>query len=400
MNKTLLFISFIICYSITNSICAQSEQNLLEKYQSEFTTRSLSSSNKKAINGINELGEKVIFITYEQIQSSKESTGNLKSLVLTSKENRITDVTFIYGSISLIDENLEKGNSVFRISSQNILNKKGETSYLKNRYEVIVVNGHDKEIFDVSLEADLYISASAFENIALITKKYNEAYKTRTIKELNDLGLFLVTSENGYNETNEILLRMIMKEREAVINQILKDYNSYFRIEIPKFIASPDQLWNEFYIDPIKYINTIYNNSPLLKKEAQEDVAIEHIKIGDNHAGGIVFMVDSSGMHGLVCAPKDQGVLKWGEAKNSCLNLSLNGYSDWYLPSESELNLLRENIGQGNNLGLGNIGGFNDYGYWSSNHFLNKAKGLSFNSGVHFEKDINTYSHARAIRAF
>ena len=37
---------------------------------------------------------------------------------------------------------------------------------------------------------------------------------------------------------------------------------------------------------------------------------IEHIKIGDNHAGGIVFMVDSSGMHWLFCDPKDQGILK------------------------------------------------------------------------------------------
>jgi len=61
---------------------------------------------------------------------------------------------------------------------------------------------------------------------------------------------------------------------------------------------------------------------------------------------------------------------------------------------------MRENIGQGNDLGLGNIGGFNDYGYWSSSYFLDKAEGFSFSSGAHFEKDINTYTMHELFELF
>jgi len=116
------------------------------------------------------------------------------------------------------------------------------------------------------------------------------------------------------------------------------------------------------------------------------------LTIGTNYAGGIVFYLDSTGQHGLVCAPNDQGVAEWGcyyggvgtstvlgtgntntfailnsctqrpIAASLCADLILNGYDDWYLPSRDELNLICQRIGSS-----GNFAGSR---YWSSSQAL------------------------------
>jgi len=151
--------------------------------------------------------------------------------------------------------------------------------------------------------------------------------------------------------------------------------------------------------------------------------------IGSNYAGGIVFDLDSSGQHGLVCAPSDQGTYQWGcigtnipntstavgtgatntayimagcpqrpIAASVCADLVLNGYSDWYLPSLGELQLMYSR------LRLQGLGGFvvGDW-YWSSSqnapinawgmHFYNGYVG----DGSNYK---NTYYLVRAVRAF
>lgn len=74
-------------------------------------------------------------------------------------------------------------------------------------------------------------------------------------------------------------------------------------------------------------------------------------KTGDYAFGGIVFWVDDSGQHGLVCAKSDQarGIL-WNEkvgnsddrlAEKVCSDYSVEVkgivYDDWYLPSKEEV---------------------------------------------------------------
>jgi len=132
------------------------------------------------------------------------------------------------------------------------------------------------------------------------------------------------------------------------------------------------------------------------------------LSIGSNYAGGIVFYLDSSGQHGLVCAPNDQGGYPWGchwnhifgtstsfgtgqlntfnimsncadrpIAASICDSLILNGYSDWFLPSYEELLLMRQN------LQLQNLGSFSNTWYWSSSQLSPEdAYGILFNPGL------------------
>ncbi len=161
------------------------------------------------------------------------------------------------------------------------------------------------------------------------------------------------------------------------------------------------------------------------------------LSIGDTYQGGIIFYLDASGCHGLISASTDQsasiqwyngsnvdtyaygngigagegnsqGIRRWqGEcsscyASELCQDLSLGGYSDWYLPSKYELNLMYQNIGQGNALGLGNnVGGFASDYYWSSTEY-----GSGFAWGQLFYDGFQDYyfkldaAYVRAIRAF
>ena len=158
------------------------------------------------------------------------------------------------------------------------------------------------------------------------------------------------------------------------------------------------------------------------------------LSIGDTHQGGIIFYLDGSGCHGLVAAPSDQSTgIQWsngsyidtyaygngigsGEgnsqairrwqgtsssASQLCQDLNLEGKTDWYLPSKYELNLMHENIGRGNALGLGNIGGFANSYYWSSTENDDgNAWGQDFSSGVQSGSNKGSTVRVRAVRAF
>lgn len=176
-------------------------------------------------------------------------------------------------------------------------------------------------------------------------------------------------------------------------------------------------------------------------------------RIGDTHAGGIIFYLDPDGVHGLVAAPSDLSVrakwgcrglidgivgvpnlfinifgssgavviqaqptnipgadIGWGAINTSailsecdeadiaarlCDDLVLNGYNDWFLPSLGELNLMRKN------LFFAGLGGFRGM-YWSSSEQRNRhAMALSFSNTESFTiHRKNIENSVRAVRAF
>lgn len=146
------------------------------------------------------------------------------------------------------------------------------------------------------------------------------------------------------------------------------------------------------------------------------------------YQGGIIFYVDSTGMHGLICAEEDQstsaiwgcpntqipgadatalgsgqpnsydiliGCTSPGIAAFICDTLIENGYADWFLPSKGELLLMYQNLKPA---GYGN---FSNAAYWSSSEMTNVfGWQVIFGTGSTQGAGKNGAFSVRAIRIF
>ena len=166
--------------------------------------------------------------------------------------------------------------------------------------------------------------------------------------------------------------------------------------------------------------------------------------VGDFAQGGIVFWVDETGQHGLVCAKVDQSAdIRWyagtygvtratgdgpfsGELNTSIIissqvSIGDNGndyaaqicndlqiteggktYGDWYLPSKEELNLMYQNKATIDSTALANSGSaFAGVYYWSSTeNNNNNAWKQNFNNGNQNNNNKNNTNRVRAVRDF
>ena len=152
-------------------------------------------------------------------------------------------------------------------------------------------------------------------------------------------------------------------------------------------------------------------------------------QIGDFVFGGYVFYLDETGEHGLVAASSDFGNHEWGcyndniygaydpsigsgesntesivndltcygdyTAAQFCYDLSSSGYSDWFLPSKDELNLIYTNLFQQG------ISEFTEMIYWSSTtNSSSTSWGHSFQNGLPSTYSKGGAQRVRPVRSF
>ena len=175
-----------------------------------------------------------------------------------------------------------------------------------------------------------------------------------------------------------------------------------------------------------------------------------NLEIGNIYGGGIIFYLNETGHHGLVAAMEDiEGTYEWGcytgisgpgiqngfivdgadstsigtgyqntidianqecstynggiTAAQTALDAEINGYSDWYLPSQDEFTEMYNTIGIAGS--EGNVGGFDENNlYWSSSETsfdTNRAWYVFFNDGIrNYYSFKYSFFGVRVIRSF
>ncbi len=148
--------------------------------------------------------------------------------------------------------------------------------------------------------------------------------------------------------------------------------------------------------------------------------------IGESYGGGIIFYIDATKKHGLIAAKTDQSTgISWYNgayvktnalataigkgASNTqkivnaqgqgsyaailCANYAGGGFTDWFLPSNGELNQLY--------LHKNKVPGLEATNYWTSSEYgKNNAYDQEFGGGFKFHDDKSFTIHVRAVRAF
>jgi len=164
-------------------------------------------------------------------------------------------------------------------------------------------------------------------------------------------------------------------------------------------------------------------------------IALRPIIVGEFHEGGVVFFVDDSSIHGLVCTTQSIGNFIWGcpgteingaddleigggqqntldilngcnqtrIAAKACDVLVLNGFDDWFLPSKLELNEMAINRDIISATSIGNGGNLLSGKYWCSSEFDSNTALRRTIDGVAISFAVvgkDETAHVRAVRAF
>lgn len=165
--------------------------------------------------------------------------------------------------------------------------------------EVIKLDNENANAYIVMAEAQLGLGneEAAKENLQKAKSIEADVFVSKTLKRIDDE----LISENSSQENNQV-------NQEAN-----KDQN--VTVNIVQNVHSEEGL-----LEP---------NNPDLR---------DGLQVGDFYQGGTVFYIDETGKHGLVAAYMSKlEVVNWDQAMTFCLQLELNGFDDWRLPTLGEM---------------------------------------------------------------
>lgn len=164
----------------------------------------------------------------------------------------------------------------------------------------------------------------------------------------------------------------------------------------------------------------------------------EMLAIGDFHEGGVIFYLDETKEHGLVCTVSEQsygttwkcstsvvitgatGIVIGTGPQNTadilsvcdssptiaaaiCNSLELNGYTDWFLPSKDELNEIYINKDLVDDTAVDNGGELlQSTNYWSSSYSNSNTVWVQTfaQGGSQYGNSEDKSNHVRAVRSF
>lgn len=204
------------------------------------------------------------------------------------------------------------------------------------------------------------------------------------------------------------------EEVSEINGETLGDINTYTTNQTDTYCHE----YNDQFVIKFGYYDSGMNDKPVFSYDVNNPLPNNVVNItwtpstatanfppamGDSYQGGIIAYVlqagdsgfDANVTHGIIAASSDQGSnVKWGPAIDICANLSLNGYTDWYLPSKDELRKLYT-------MKVFGFGGFASRSYWSSEEANQwDAWKVSLKSGYVYSNMKSAKNYVRAVRVF
>ena len=162
---------------------------------------------------------------------------------------------------------------------------------------------------------------------------------------------------------------------------------SLIDVETAKIISTSRTQFND--------LDELVNKMPPLVKDLVKPISSQiAYKIGDKGpGGGFIFFAENDVY--MECS-MDIGSASWNDAMHIASNYKGGGFTDWHLPTRSELDLMYKN------LKLKKLGGFSSNWHWSSSHSGNdKVWRRSFGTGQEdYYGSKGAMGSIRAVRVF